>query len=237
MTLTDTFTAFLRKRAGRDEMAAALERSGHQLEASLLAGSTSTLPAKAQPGDVWLDVAELMPMVRVPDGWLALRPVERWQFGAFADRAKWSGSRRRVGDLTPMDGTRLLAGDEREPVTRVLRDEAALYAQWFGKSIPHRIDWQLAAEALGPEDAEQLWGPVREWADEEYDGAYRLVDAELIDFDPDDEYPPVLVVGATEAPPDVGFRTFVDARSGLRTATAETETLGLRVRKLAPRDL
>jgi len=37
------------------------------------------------PGDVWLDVAELMPMLRVPEplGWIALRPVERWQFAGF----------------------------------------------------------------------------------------------------------------------------------------------------------
>lgn len=236
MTLTDTFTAFLRKRAGRDEMAAALERSGHGLEASLLAGSTSTLPPEAEPGEVWLDVTELMPMVRVPDGWLALRPVERWQVGAFLDRAKWSGPRR-IGDLTTLDGARLLAGDEVEPVTRVLRDEAALYAMWFGKSIAHRIDWQLAAEALGASKMAKLWGPVREWADEEYDGVYRVVDAELIDFDPDDDYPPVLIAGATEAPADVGFRTFVDTRSGLRTSPTETDTFGLSVRKLAPRDL
>jgi hypothetical protein len=241
VALTDTFTAFLRKRAGRDEMAAALERSGHSLEASLLAGSAegwvgSALPAAAEPGDLWLDVTELMPMVLTPDGWLALRPVERWQVGAFLDRAKFAGGPRRIGELTPLDGARLLAGDEREPVTRVLRDEAALYALWFGKSIAHRIDWQLAAEALGPSETAKLWGPVREWADAEYDDAYRVLDAELIDFDPDDEYPPVLVLGATDAPADVGFRTFVDARTGLLTSATETDSFGLGVRTLAPRE-
>ncbi len=131
-----------------------------------------------------------------------------------------------------MDPKRLLAGDENAPVTNILRDEASLYAQWLGKAIPHRVDWQIAAESL---DTSRLWGPVREWADSEYDGAYRVVDAELIDFDPDDEDPPALVLHWTDAPPDVGFRTFVRASSGLYTTSFETPALGLKIRKLAPR--
>ena len=218
MPLTDTFTAYLRGRAGRDDMADALAGSGHRLEAELLVRGNSdrrwvglALPTAAEPGDVWLDTVELMPMVLYardsgePFGWLALRPVERWQFGAFLNVAPWSGSTRRIGDVKPMDARRLLAGDEHAPITHVLRDEASVYAMWFGKSIPHRVDWQLAAEALGPGELDRMWGPVREWADAEYDGAYRVVDAELIDFDPDDDDPTSLVLHWTEAPADVGF--------------------------------
>jgi hypothetical protein len=91
-----------------------------------------------------------------PLGWLALRPVERWQFAGFLEVA-WTRGGRKAGDFHPMDGKRLLAGPETEPVTRVLRDEASLYTQWFGKLVPSRIDWQLAAESLDPA---QLWGAV-----------------------------------------------------------------------------
>src|SRR5215218_435079 len=128
-------------------MADALAASGHELEASLLSGDKPasvgpTLPSSAKTGDLWLDTVELMPMVFFtrdsgePFGWLALRPVERWQFAGFLDLT-WAGAfRRRIGDLKPMERGRLLAGEENGPVTHILRDEAALYAMWFGKSIP-----------------------------------------------------------------------------------------------------
>src|SRR4051794_24221452 len=102
------FTAYLRGAAERDDLAAALAQSGHPLEASLLqderrAWVSATLPVDAQPGDLWLDTVELMPMRLIsgddaPLGWLALRPVERWQFGAFMNVARWSGSTQRIGD-------------------------------------------------------------------------------------------------------------------------------------------
>jgi hypothetical protein len=243
LTLADTFTAYLRRDAGRDAMAGALAASGHELEASLLTGERPgwvgpTLPTDAQPGDLWLDAVELMPMVffaRVDGeglGWLALRPVERWQFAGFLDLT-WAGSfRRRIGELKPFDRGRLLAGDENAPVTDVLFDEAELYAMWFGKSIPHRVTWQLAAEVL---DTDPMWGPVREWADAPYDGAFRVVDADLIDFDADEDDPPEVVVDGGAAPPGVGFRTFVDVHFGLYAETWPSETYELTIGKPAKR--
>ena len=224
-------------------MAAALAASGHELEAALLTGEqeawvSATLPTGAQPGDLWLDTVELMPMLHFADdegqpfGWLALRPVERWQFAAFRDLA-WNWRFGRIGALKPMDPERLLAGDENAAVTHILHDEAELYANWFGKMIPHRAIWQIAAETL---DTDPLWGPVQEWADSNYDGAYRVVDARLIDFDPDsDEEPPALVLDAADAPPGVGFRTFVRADTGLYPEVWPSETYGLRIGKPAKR--
>jgi hypothetical protein len=241
--LADTFIAYLRGRAGRDDMADALAASGHALEASLLSGERTAwvgpmLPSAAVPGDVWLDTVELMPMVHFarvdgePVGWIAMRPVERWQFAAFRELG-WTWSFKRLGGLKPMDADRLLAGDENGAVTRILRDEAALYAMWFGKSIPARVQWQLAAEVM---DTDPLWGPVREWADMPDDGAAFVADAELIDFDPDDDYPPEVLIDGAEAPADVGFRTYVRSDSGLYTETWPSATYGLRIGRPARRD-
>ena len=106
-------------------------------------------------------------------------------------------------------------------------------AMWFGKSIPSRADWQLAAEVL---DTDPMWGPLREWADAPYDGAFLVVDAELIDFDSDsDEDPPEVVLDGSHAPPDVSFRTFVRAQSGLYIETWPSETYGLTIGKPAKR--
>ena len=96
-----------------------------------------------------------MPMLRVPEplGWLALRPVERWQFAGFLAVATLRGAGHKVGDVRTMKPERLTDGPETGPVTRVLRDEASLYAQWFGKLVADRTDWQLVAESHRSRDA------------------------------------------------------------------------------------
>ena len=211
--LTDAFTVFLRERTGRDALVVAL---GDRLEASLLAewtggvhraGPTTWvgpgLPADARLGDVWLDTAELMPMLRNAAGWLALRPVERWQYGAFLRVAKLRGKPKPVSWFTPLDRTRLLAGPETGAVSRLLHEEARLYADWFGKEIAGRASRR----------GEPLWGAVREWAEEAEPGIFGVIDAATVDLDPLAPEPPGrwdesrLRFEAWWAPFGVGFRT------------------------------
>ena len=77
------YTTFLKRREGQGDLIAALQRAGHGLEAELLMDWTGSgvratetsdgrrawvgpvLPAAPHPGDLWLDVAELMPMLYV----------------------------------------------------------------------------------------------------------------------------------------------------------------------------
>ena len=166
-----------------------------------------------------------------PLGWLALRPVERWQLAGFLEVA-WTRGGRKVGDIHPLDGKRLLAGVETEPVTHVLREEASLYAQWFGKLVAGRIDWQLAAESIDPAG---LWGSVgREWGDEEWEGVYSVTELDTLELE--DDLPEDLLFRAWEAPADVGFRTIVNHQFGLVTETAPAEAIGVALRDQAPRD-
>lgn len=248
MTLTDAYTAFLKHRQGQDELVAALQRAGHGLEAELLMEWTDgvrqtgtgdgrrawvgpTLPPEPQPGDLWLDTVEVMPMVNAPElGWLALRPVTRWQFGGFLATAKIKGGGK-LGDFRAFDRRRLLDGPEAGPVTRVLQEEVSLYAQWFGKLVPDRTDWQVAAESLDPA---ALWGGVpREWGGEEWDGVYSVTDLDTLQLE--DEPPEELIFRAWEAPADVGFRTLVDLRHGLYTETAPAEAIGAALKDQARR--
>ena len=191
------------------------------------------LPTQAQPGDVWLDVAELMPMLRVPEplGWIALRPVERWQFAGFLTVATLRGAGHKVGGLRTMKAERLTDGPETHPVTHVLRDEASLYAQWFGKLLADRTDWQLVAESVDPAT---LWGgAAAEWGSEEWEGAYSVTTLETLALE--DDLPDELIFRSSEAPDDVSFRTFVRSDVGLFTETARAEAIGARVKDQADR--
>ena len=251
LTLTAAYATFLKQREGQGDLVAALQRAGHGLEAELLmdwtgsgvlASETSDgrrawvgpqLPTQAHPGDVWLDVAELMPMLCVPEplGWLALRPVERWQFAGFLAAAKLRGAGHKVGGLRTMKAERLTAGPETDPVTHVLRDEASLYAQWFGKFLADRTDWQLVAESIDPAT---LWGgAAAEWGGEEWEGAYSVTTLETLALE--DDLPDELIFRSYEAPDDVGFRTFVRHDIGLFTETAPAEAIGARVKDQALR--
>jgi hypothetical protein len=225
MSLTDAYTSFLRTRDGKDALVAAL---GNRLEGRLLArwnGGAhavdtawlgATPPADAEPFALWLDVVELMPMLLVPRveagdrlGWLAARPVERWQYGAFLELADIRFKGREL-----FDRSRLLAGPETGPVTRVLRDEADLYAHWFGKTLPDRVVWQLVAEALPDEPLQRRWDLRTEWGEEAEEGAYSLVTPDNVELDPleGDDVP---TLDAWQAPDGVSFRTLVHDQLGL----------------------
>lgn len=212
----------------------------------------ATLPEAPAAGDLWLDVCELVPMILLPRqiegdpseyapgvlerltpfvSWLSLRPVAKWQFGAFLELARLARHRVQIEPaLRTLDPERILAGSELEPVTGVTPDEAALYATWLGKGKADLDDWRAAAACLRPEELGALWGPLRrEWAGAVDDGLYVVVTPETLDVDPDEaleadpelQRPDRLVYGELEAPEDVGFRTSVSTQLGLLRATAD----------------
>jgi hypothetical protein len=205
------------------------------------------LPDAPAAGDVWLDVCELTPMLLLPRqppedpseyapgvlerltpfvAWLSLRPVGRWQVAAFMAEARFAPRRVQIAPpVRVLDPERLLAGDEAGPVTRILPDEAGLYASWFGKGLSSREAWQAAQAALTSEELVALWGPLRrEWAGSVVEGVSSIVTPETADLDIRDAYdedlgfsgPQRIFYGEFEAPADVGLRTHVNTQVGLR---------------------
>lgn len=210
------------------------------------------LPDAPEAGDVWLDVCELTPMLLLPReppadpseyapgvlerltpfvAWLSLRPVARWQLGAFLADARLAPRRVQVAPaVRVLDPRRLLAGDEAVPVTRILPGEAGLYATWFWKGLGGPEDWQAARAALTSEELAALWGPLRrEWNGSVTEGIYSVVTPETADVDPHDAYdddpelsdPDRILYGELEAPDDVGLRTHVNTQVGLRGGGAD----------------
>ncbi len=241
--LTDAFTAYLRAGATEpQDLAAALRRAGHPLEGDLLGcpgwqvhGAWPRVfvgrrpPRDAAPGEVWLDSVEVTAMVLVEEPtyradaptrpvWLALRPVRRWQFLAFARAAPFVSRKVQIElQVKLLDPTRL-AGDELAPMTSILCAEAELYAVWFGKVTGTRDAWHGAAHTLGARAA-NLWTPgLREWIGElcSFDESRRArIGPGDVDVSPDDDYiaacendaEPRLLVDEAAHEPDTGMRT------------------------------
>ncbi len=243
--LTDRLIEYLRAGAVRPrELAAALRAAGARHEGALLeregwqAGDGwqrvfvgRRPPGDATPGDVWLDSVEVMPMVLVEAPtyrddsptrpvWLAIRPVMRWQFRAFAAAAPIVGRTVQVElPIKPLDPARL-AGDELAPITSITEGEAELYALWFGKVPGMRYAWRGAPQALG-DRAASLWMPgLREWTGERcsFDEGLRVrIGPDDVDLDPDDDYIAMVredaelrtLVGEAAHEPTTGMRTAI----------------------------
>jgi hypothetical protein len=199
-----------------------------------------TLPEHASAGDLWLDLRELVPMLLLgrdlPDdlpehlkgqlppfvGWIALRPVARWQFAGMLEVAPIAA---RVVQIEPplatLDRARLLRGPEDQPVRGALADEALLYASWFGKSLADSELWQAANAQLTREELAALWGPLgREWGDSVDEGVRAVISRETADEEPSERYEEDpddgSFFGDWGVPEDAGFRTAVNAQLGLR---------------------
>lgn len=115
----------------------------------------------AKPGDLWLDSVELMPMLRVElpaqgaarpprPGWIATRPVARWQFRAFVAAAPLVEREVQVRPaIASMDAARIADGDEGAPINHITFGEATLYSWYFGKTIAGARAWRGAEAAPG----------------------------------------------------------------------------------------
>ncbi|MFN0058966.1 MAG: hypothetical protein ACKVX7_10960 [Planctomycetota bacterium] len=244
--LTDTFIEYLKTGAARPhELAATLRAAVIQLEGTLLERSGWQAgidgwrrifvgrkpPSDAVPGDAWLDSVEVMPMVLVEAPtyradsptrlvWLAIRPVMRWQFRAFAAVAPIVGRTVQVElPIKPLDSARLV-GDELAPITSITEGEAGLYALWFGKAPGTRNAWRGATQVLG-DRAASLWTPgLREWTCERcsFDEGLRVrIGPDDVELNADDDYIAMMredaelrtLVGEAAHEPTTGMRTAV----------------------------
>lgn len=250
MSLGELFGAHLRvpTRSARD-LVPALEQAGLALEsnaydawcASKLEmpsrgawfGKRMTVAPTPPPhpavGDLWFDVCELAPMVCNGRSWLATRPTARWQMRGFLDVAQRAPREVQVKPpYRALDPARLLDGDETAGVTQLTPGEGALYAWWFGKSLPHLFDWQAAEEALTGDAMRTLWqASAKEWTSTKVnaDEAARVfVTPSTIDWDPDEvleselEVPAArrgMIRGELTRERDIGVRTAVLLQTGL----------------------
>ena len=212
--------ALLRRWAEHGAHATILD-AGHWAARRVHIGPTLPPPIA---GELWFDPCEVTTMVVLPArSWISVRPVARWQFAGFLKRA--STRKREAREpmaVSPLDPTRILVGDEIQPVLRATISEAALYSDWFGKLGSNELDWAAALRvpamlsALWRHDGKEWVGgdsqlemyAALEKSDLEQELDYRaMVEAE------DDRF-----FGAWDVPGDIAFRTAVQIREGLRTA-------------------
>jgi hypothetical protein len=223
---SDTYAGYLRARDRRgfeSSIEAGLRSVGCELEATLWRAwcrddaphAGPSLPTTAADGDLWFDVCELATMARVDRGWLATAPVPRWRMRAFLDVTTIEPREVQVDPpYRALDPARLCAGTERAACTDITPGEATLYAWWFGKSLPHMLDWE-SARRWAQLDREWITNRLR--ADE---GARVFVTADTIGWDPDEvacdpRRRDRMIRGDYTRDPTIGFRTFVTTQLGL----------------------
>jgi len=226
--------------------------TSHRLTEGRWAGHTAHVGPRvptASGGDLWLDTCEVSLMVLVPRSpaelatlspahlarltpfvsWLALRPVGRWQFGAFVDVApREPVEQQYTPPFMPLDPARFTTSDrdENASITGVTCDEAGLYLHWFGKQMAAQDDWQAAARTL----PKALWGePPREWVGQSYFDEQLMVAVSpaTVDRDPrdaidDDDDATRMLYDEWDAPDDVTFRSVVSLQVGLRLEPSGT---------------
>ena len=175
-------------------------------------------PASPALGERWFDVCELALMVNIGRAWLSTRPTARWQMHGFL-----AASNRAVRDVqvvqpyVALDPVRLTpAGDELARCTELTTGEASLYAGWFGKYVPHQLDWQSALEWI-PSSVAAL-GLSREWVSNTVDNdeaANVTITPATIEVDPDDD--PSMMRGEFTRDLAIGFRGAVSHQGGVAT--------------------
>lgn len=201
------------------------------------------LPDTTTIGELWFDTAEASLMILLPGyvdpesrgrlapeaqaradrerNWFSLRPVQRWQYGAFLDLALVESSFRE-STLRQLD-----AVDELAPMTGVSCGEAGLYLDWFGKSFAHDGGWLSLAECFG----QAPWSdPAREWLGESHfndsycvaiSPATLLIDPQETEGDSDPRRR--MLYDPLDRPVDVTFRSEVRLAWGLRAHTSPTD--------------
>jgi hypothetical protein len=117
-----------------------------------------------------------------------------------------------------LDPKRLDALPGRAPATSVWHDEAIAYAHWFGKTLAGKFHLESAAAFLPPAQLDallpeglSLWDGA-EYSEGEREAVSRASLEATDDDDGDDD-----ALGEWARRPDIGFATFVRARTGLMT--------------------
>lgn len=185
-------------------------------------------PPRAEIGHLWFDLCELSLMVHAGRAWLATRPTGLWQLRGFLDVAPRTSSDVETHPSYPvLDRDRLLSGVDESAATHLTCGEAMLYARWFGKTVPHLLDWQSATEHLPPDQAEALWtGSAKEWTSVVLaeDAAARVfatpatIREDPREFAQDETRAASMVTREDTYRWDLGFRTAVVLEQGLSHA-------------------
>jgi len=199
-----------------------------------------SLPTAAQPGDVWLDVVQLTPMILVPAlrtaaaekrRWVSMHPVYVWQFKAFLNLVRWRVVKKyfmAAPDL--MLPSRFESLNNLSFATNLFHEEAVAYAHWFGNYLCRQFDLEAARNFLVPEQFSEILPPnMALWDEMEYGKSEflrRAVRQSTIDADPDEEFetegdyvnesrPDRMLYKEWERKPDVGLSTAVLCEVGL----------------------
>lgn len=163
---------------------------------------SASLPPNPNPGDVWFDAVEITPMIMCPHprrptelyqaSWVALHPVQYWQFRAFLELVK-VGHKRTEFPHAPdyMDPARFAQQPPLSFVTNVYHDEALAYTAWFGKSLCGARDLDFARSLVSPAEFQMVLPEgLRLWDASEYSGSEfvrRAIGLDTIDKDENDE--------------------------------------------------
>lgn len=149
---------------------------------------SSHLPTDASPGDVWMDIIEMTPMILIPTppaevaewskellnrlhndtnyGWVSLRPVANWQFMAFLELVVIENYDSQVPPpFQVMDTTRIIGKKEScSEVVNTIKSESDAYSLWFNKLISDPILWEYTYNFLTQREFDFLWGITKkEW--------------------------------------------------------------------------
>jgi hypothetical protein len=182
-------------------------------------------PHSTTIGDLWFDICEVALMVHAGRAWLATRPTARWQMRGFLGAAACVSREVHVRPpYTALDPDRLLEGRDDNAAGDLTSGEATLYAWWFGKTVPHLLDWRSAAEHLPPEQVKALWSVgVKEWTSTKLaddDAARVFVTHSTINEDPheiakDNARAASMIISEHTHKHSIGFRTSVLVEEGL----------------------
>jgi hypothetical protein len=162
---------------------------------------SANAPLSPATGEVWFDPVEILPMImcphpEIPDidqaSWVALHPVQAWQFRTFLRMVKIGRKRTEFPH----------AGDYLEParfahlpgvnyVTNVYHDEGLAYTIWFGKTLGGDADLYFSRAIVTPDEFRlilpegmRLWD-VAEYSPSEF--TRRAIGADTIDKNDYDE--------------------------------------------------
>jgi hypothetical protein len=170
-------------------------------------------PRQAEPGLIWFDVVELIPMVLISEPnedadrafLLSTHPAYVWQFLTFLRMVRFrevSTNFKRVDDLMSPD--RFASMDRTAFVTDVYHEEAVAYAHWFGKYLCRRFDLRMAREVLSIEEFSSVlpYG-MKLWDEVQYSLSEFVriaVSNDTLTKDPDEEFELQSTAAATPTP-------------------------------------
>ena len=222
----------------------------------------ATPPSTAEPGELWLDLAEMTMMVLIPGhdkndprkrSWLSTHPAYQWQFTGFQALARWRVSQKYFLKASDLMSTteRFMLTPETRHVSNIYHEEAVGYARWFGKMLCSQSTLQLARSFLPPECCtEVLPKDFRLWSEMEcmHSEFVRIaIGQSSLDSDPDDQFEERrenkenealgdrMLFEEWERRPEIGLATCIPLQDGLVHQAPARAYEFMELTSLAPR--